>query len=65
MNICQNALTGKKRTTLQTKDCKDVVVYYQTVDAAFIVSLEKVLVGLTPQNKSKTRSTPPCKRAFT
>ena len=51
MNICQNALTGKKRTTLQTKDCKDVVVYYQTVDAAFIVSLEKVLVGLTPQDK--------------
>ena len=51
MNICQNALTGKKRTTLQTKDCKDVVVYYQTVDAAFIVSLEKVLAGLTPQDK--------------
>ena len=51
MNICQNALTGKKCTTLQTKDCKDVVVYYQTVDAAFIVSLEKVLAGLTPQDK--------------
>ena len=51
VNICQNALTGKKCTTLQTKDCKDVVVYYQTVDAAFIVSLEKVLAGLTPQDK--------------
>lgn len=51
MNICQDALTGKKRITLQTKDCKDVVVYYQTVDAAFIVSLEKTFAGLTSQDK--------------
>lgn len=51
MNICQNALTGKSVQHCKQKDCKDVVVYYQTVDAAFIVSLEKVLAGLTPQDK--------------
>lgn len=51
MNIYQDALAGKKRTTLQTKDCKDVVAYYRTINRDFIENLEKVLVGLTPQDK--------------
>lgn len=51
LNICRDALAGKKRTTLQPQDYRDVIAYYQVIDAAFIVALERGLTGLTVQDK--------------
>ncbi|WP_455584815.1 tetratricopeptide repeat protein [Bacteroides sp.] len=48
MELCRDALAGKKRTALQVQDCKDAILYYRTVDAAFLASLEKTWIVLTP-----------------